>query len=128
MGAKLIGDAIALVFPNLGRNHASRTVLTVMCHTAIDDSPLPVYYAGWRPLAAALGLSGTDITKRKRVQEILDQLAQAEVIRKVGDGVKARSNDTYLLQVRAVPPALVLIRTDNADVERAVGEAREAGG
>lgn len=127
MGAKLIGDAVVFVFPKLGRNHASRVALVIMCHPAIDDSPLPVYYAGWVPIAKALGLTGSDKTRRKRVQEILDQLEALQVIKKIGDGVKARSNDTYLLQVRSAPPALVLIHSE-PELDQDAGEVAEGGG
>jgi hypothetical protein len=81
MGASLVAAAVINVCPALGRNHASRVALLIMANTARDSDPEPWYQAGWRPIATALGLSGSEATQRDRVTKVLGQLEDMRVIR-----------------------------------------------
>jgi hypothetical protein len=108
VGASLIGAAGVWVFPKLGRHHASRVALTLMCLTAQDGASRPLYYAGWQPIALWLGLSGTERTQIKRVSEILDHLVELGAIELVEPSAPGR-NAKYLLHVRHELPNLRLV-------------------
>lgn len=133
MGASLIGSSILLVWPNLGRHHASRSALTVMCFSAQDGASRPVYYGGWKPIATALGLSGSERTQLKRVSEILDHLMELGAIELIEPSAPGR-NAKYLLHVRHELPNLRLVPPP-ADVDdpaagadQVTGSAVESGG
>lgn len=81
MGATLVAAALVHVCPALGRNHASRVALLLMANTAKDNDPEPWYGAGWQPIAAALGLAGSETTQRDRVTKVLAELENLRVIR-----------------------------------------------
>lgn len=108
MGASLIGAALMWVCPTLGRHHASRVALMVMCFPAQDGASRPVYYAGWRPIAQALGLAGSERTQVKRVSEILDHLVELGAIELVEPSAPGR-NAKYQLHVRHELPNLRLV-------------------
>jgi hypothetical protein len=81
MGASLVAAAVINVCPSLGRNHASRVALLIMANTALDRDAEPWYGAGWKPIAAALGLGGSERTQRDRVTKVLGELEDLGVIR-----------------------------------------------
>ncbi|WP_406046574.1 hypothetical protein [Kribbella sp. NBC_00889] len=81
MGASLVAAATVNVLPHLGRNHAARVALLIMANTAKDNDAEPWYQAGWRPIASALGLSGSEATQRDRVTKVLGQLEDIHAIR-----------------------------------------------
>ena len=81
MGASLVAAATVNVLPHLGRNHAARVALLIMANTAKDGDAEPWYQAGWKPIAEALGLSGTEATQRDRVTKVLGQLEDIHAIR-----------------------------------------------
>lgn len=108
MGASLLGAAGVWVFPKLGRHHASRVALTLMCLTAQDGAGRPVYYAGWKPIALWLGLAGSERTQVKRVSEILDHLLSVGAIELVEPSAPGR-NAKYQLHVRHDLPSLHLV-------------------
>ena len=80
MGASLVAAALINVCPSLGRNHASRVALLTMANAALDRDAEPAYWAGWKPIARALGLSGSDRTQHHRVNKILGELAALGVV------------------------------------------------
>lgn len=53
MGARLVGTAFAVWSYQLSPR--PMLALVRMAHSAKDDDPRPTYWAGWRPLAVALG-------------------------------------------------------------------------
>lgn len=80
MGSGLTAEAQTYVYPALGRHHASRVALGVMTLTAKDSDSAPQYFAGWRPIARALGLRGSDASCKSRVSHVLEPLAALGVI------------------------------------------------
>ena len=98
MGGSLVAAATINVCPALGRNHASRVALLVMANTAQDRDPQPCYWAGWKPIARALGLSGSERTQHHRVNKILGELADLGVVELVELPAPGR-NAKYALNV-----------------------------
>ena len=99
MGANLVQYALTTVCPRLGRNHASRVALIVMCNTALDRAAVPEYFAGWRPIALALGLAGSERSQHERVRKILAELVEADAI-ELAEAPAPRRPAKYELKVR----------------------------
>lgn len=98
MGASLVAAALINVCPGLGRNHASRVVLLTMANTCKDNDARPEYWAGWKPLARALGLSGSERTQHHRINKILGELTEAGVVELVCPPAPGR-NARYTLNL-----------------------------
>jgi len=126
MGASLVAAATINVCPALGRNHASRVALLIMANTAHDKDPQPSYWAGWKPIARALGLSGSDRDQRHRVTKVLGPLADLGVVELVEHSAPGRNAryrlhlwpGAHLRLVHSVdnPPSEDTQPVDNTDV------------
>lgn len=129
MGASLVASALVHVCPSLGRNHASRVALLIMANTAHDKDPEPSYWAGWKPIARSLGLSGSERTQHHRVNKILGELVDVGAIRLAQPSAPGRNArwslhvwpGAHLRLVHSVdnPPAEDTEPVDNTDVTTA---------
>ena len=116
MGASLVAAATINVCPALGRNHASRVALLIMANTAHDKDPEPAYWAGWKPIARALGLSGSDRTMNNRVNKILGELADLGVVELVEHSAPGR-NARYRLHLWPARQLRLVHSVDNPPEE-----------
>jgi hypothetical protein len=126
VGASLVSAALINVCPALGRNHASRVALLIMANAALDRDAQPVYWAGWKPIARALGLAGSERTQHHRVTKILGELADLGVVECVVPSAPGRNARyaLYLGHLRLVhsvdnPPQEDPQPVDNTDVTTA---------
>lgn len=81
MGANLVKRATVTALPALD-SHAARVVLLVIATTAVDTDKRPSYFAGWEPLALALGY-GQPLgeTARRAVTRAVTELTDAGFVR-----------------------------------------------
>lgn len=98
MGVRNAKAAIAQWGPRLGRHHASRVALTVMAIKTRDSDVQPTYFAGFEPIAEALGATGEQRTRINVVNRALRPLIQRgaiEVLSASGNGRRT----TYALKL-----------------------------
>lgn len=101
MGASLVGLALANAGPRLGRHHSARVALVRMALTAKDTDAEPLYFGGWRPIAHALGLGGTNESKRTAVSKLWLTLKDEGLIAPNKDSERGGRNGVWVLKVDA---------------------------
>ncbi|MEJ7636038.1 hypothetical protein [Aeromicrobium sp.] len=77
--------------------------LTVMALTAKDTDDQPIYFAGWRPIARALGLAGSHDSQRTTVSRVWRELRLAGCISPASDIASSRTTSTWHLLVEKWP-------------------------
>ena len=82
MGSQLVRVVVGRVFPRPDLDHAARVVMVTMAVNARDDDEQPVYYAGWKPLAACLGYEehAPDSAAQRAVTRAIRQLRAAGLV------------------------------------------------
>ena len=82
MGRELVTRACIDVWSRPDLSHPARVVLVRMCLQAKDTDPEPVYFAGWQPLAMALGYP--DISSggagERAVSRAINELTKAALV------------------------------------------------
>lgn len=90
MGDRLVRKVETELWPHLP-NHPARIVLSAMARQAMDADENPAYFAGWEPLARALGYPQPEGNEaaRRAVGRAVDDLRRAGHIRQ--DRSRSRS-------------------------------------
>jgi hypothetical protein len=124
MGASNVGAVLTVWGPQLGQHHAARVALVVMANTSLDRDrcdkatgqvtrPKCVYFAGWEPIAWALGyevdghergkpLSCADRVRLQHVSRHIDVLTKLGAITMVQRPAPGEHTAHYL--IRTVTP------------------------
>lgn len=71
--------------PSEPEHRSAKLCLAVMGITALDTDAVPLYFAGWRPIARALNLSGSDAVQRNSVSRLWRTLRQLGYIERKED-------------------------------------------
>jgi hypothetical protein len=114
-GAKLVGLAFA---NRCGLSDRAALVLIRMCHVALDDAngdrPARTYFAGWEPLAMALGYDVPDGDDedgrrnrrwmRRETARVVASLAKVGAVERVGMAHRGRRQEYRLHPERVGPP------------------------
>lgn len=92
MGATNVSKAFLHWRPHL--THREMCALLYMANVSLDTDTPPVYYAGWKPLAGALGLDAEErsVSTKRAVMRVLGTLADTGAITSSGSahaGVRA---------------------------------------
>lgn len=81
VGSRLVALAVTNALPNLGTDDRARVALLVMALTAHDTDHTPTYFAGWQPLAKAMGFSPDDTSGRRAVERAITRLRHLGYVR-----------------------------------------------
>lgn len=98
MGIRNAKSAMEIWGPRLGRHHVSRVALFVMATKTRDNDVQPTYFAGFEPIAEALGATGEQRTRINVVNRALRPLIErgaVEVLSASGNGRRT----TYALKL-----------------------------